>query len=302
MSVEGKKPVPAIAATTTTITQLVDASDNDVANTYSKKAKTVSDSHVGKVSQDKAAAGENNNKVKILDRLMAEDMLVPGSNLGREIQDDYRRIKRPLVANACGRNKAMVERGNLILVTSSIPGEGKSYTSVNLALSISLEMDNTVLLVDCDVAKQGVSRMLGLENVCGLVDVLENDELHIGDVLLQTDIPNFRVVSAGKQNEYYTELLASQRMSELVDEIAGRYSDRIIIFDGPPLLPTPQTQILAGLVGQVVFIIEAGKTPQALVEEALQMLPKEQAIGLVLNKTEGLSGRGNYYGYYADDA
>ncbi len=310
MSVEGKKPVAATATATaataaatatTTITQLVDASDKDVANTPSKKANMVPDNRVGKVSPDKMAAGKNNNKVKILDRLMAADMLVPGSNLGREIQDDYRRIKRPLVSNACGRNKAMVERGYLILVTSSIPGEGKSYTSVNLALSISLEMDNTVLLIDCDVAKQGVSRMLGLENVCGLVDVLEDDELHIGDVLLQTDIPNFRVVSAGKQNEYYTELLASQRMSELVDEIAGRYSDRIIIFDGPPLLPTPQTQILAGLVGQVVFIIEAGKTPQALVEEALQMLPKEQAIGLVLNKTEGLSGRGNYYGYYADD-
>ena len=297
MSMEGKKPVPA-----TTITQLVDASDSEAANAFSAKSKAASDKQAGELSPDKKVSGSSNKTVKILDRLMADDMLVPGSKLGREIQDDYRRIKRPLVSNACGRNKAMVDRGNLILVTSSVPGEGKSYTSVNLALSISLEMDNTVLLVDCDVAKQGVSRMLGLENVSGLVDVLEDDNLHIGDVLLQTDIPNFRVVSAGKQNEYYTELLASQRMSELVDEIAGRYNDRIIIFDGPPLLPTPQTQILAGLVGQVVFIIEAGKTPQALVEEALQMLPKEQAIGLVLNKTEGLSGRGNYYGYYADDA
>lgn len=297
MSMEGKKPV-----SSTTITQLVDASDSEVASAFSAKTKAASDKQAGEASPDKKAPGSSNKTVKILDRLMADDMLVPGSKLGREIQDDYRRIKRPLVSNACGRNKAMVDRGNLILVTSSVPGEGKSYTSVNLALSISLEMDNTVLLVDCDVAKQGVSRMLGLENVSGLVDVLEDDNLHIGDVLLQTDIPNFRVVSAGKQNEYYTELLASQRMSELVDEIAGRYSDRIIIFDGPPLLPTPQTQILAGLVGQVVFIIEAGKTPQALVEEALQMLPKEQAIGLVLNKAEGLSGRGNYYGYYADDA
>ena len=297
MSMEGKKPVPA-----TTITQLVDASDSEAANAFSAKTKAASGKPAGEVSPEKKPSASSNKKVKILDRLMADDMLVPGSKLGREIQDDYRRIKRPLVSNACGRNKAMVDRGNLILVTSSVPGEGKSYTSVNLALSISLEMDNTVLLVDCDVAKQGVSRMLGLENVSGLVDVLEDDNLQIGDVLLQTDIPNFRVVSAGKQNEYYTELLASQRMSELVDEIAGRYNDRIIIFDGPPLLPTPQTQILAGLVGQVVFIIEAGKTPQALVEEALQMLPKEQAIGLVLNKTEGLSGRGNYYGYYADDA
>jgi exopolysaccharide/PEP-CTERM locus tyrosine autokinase len=226
-------------------------------------------------------------------------MLVPGSNLGREIQDDYRRIKRPLVSNACGRNKSMVDRGNLILVTSSIPGEGKTFTSVNLALSISQEMDNTVLLVDCDVAKQGVSRMLGLENVAGLVDVLESDYLTIADVLLQTDIPNLRVVSAGKQNEYVAELLASHRMFDLVNEMARRYSDRIVIFDGPPLLSTPQTQILAGLVGQVVFVIETGKTPQSLVEEALEMIPEEQATGLVMNKNEGLSSRGgSYYGYY----
>ena len=305
MSMESKKPA------LTTIAQLVETSDTETANTHSANAKirhekpadkTVPD-NTGNVqnSMDNESSGENRNKVNILDRLLVENMLVPGSNLGRDIQDDYRRIKRPLVSNACGRDKSMVERGNLILVTSSIPGEGKTYTSVNLALSISLEVDTTVLLVDCDVAKQGVSRMLGLENVTGLVDVLESDDLTIGDVLLQTDIPNFRVVSAGKQNEYYTELLASQRMTDLVNEMASRYNDRIIIFDGPPLLPTPQTQILAGLVGQVVFVIEAGKTPQSLVEDALQMIPQEQAIGLVLNKNEGLSGSDYYHGYYGSE-
>ena len=91
-------------------------------------------------------------------------------------------------------------------------------------------------------------------------------------------------------------------MSAVVDEIASRYSDRIIIFDGPPLLPTPQTQVLARLVGQVVFVIETGKTPQSLVEEALQMIPDEQATGLVMNKNERLSGQaGYYYGYYGSE-
>ncbi|MDX2507684.1 MAG: XrtA-associated tyrosine autokinase [Gammaproteobacteria bacterium] len=251
------------------------------------------------MSSDAGSIGKDRNKVNLLDRLLAANMLVPGSSLSRDIQDDYRRIKRPLVSNAVGRNKSMVDRGNLILVTSSIPGEGKTYTSVNLALSIAHEMDTTVLLVDSDVAKQGLSRMLGIEKVCGLVDVLESDDLSIGDVMLQTDIPKLRVVSAGKQNEYVAELLTSQRMVNLVNEITSRYSNRIIIFDGPPLLPTPQAQALAGLVGQVVFVIEAGKTPQSVVEEALEMIPKEQATGLMLNKNEGLSGRSTYYyGYY----
>jgi len=286
----------------TTISQLVEASDAESANAHPARqgsGSALDDSDVVTSGIEQESSGEERKKVEILDRLLAENMLVPDSNLAPEIQDDYRRIKRPLVSNACGRDRSMVERGNLILVTSSIPGEGKTYTSVNLALSMSQEMDNTVLLVDCDVAKQGVSRMLGLEDEIGLVDVLERDDLTIGDVLLQTDIPNLRLVSAGKQNKYVTELLASDRMYELVNEMASRYSNRIIIFDGPPLLPAPQTQILAGLVGQVVFVIEAGKTQQSLVEEALEMIPEKQATGLVMNKNEGLSSRGgHYYGYY----
>jgi len=285
--------------TPTTITQLVESSGNETSNS-AEQDNTVNENKLSEPGTRSPAT--NSKKVDLLDRLLAENMLVPGSKINREIQDDYRRIKRPLVSNACGRDKKMVNRGNLILVTSSIPGEGKTYTSVNLALSISQEVDNTVLLVDCDVAKHGASRMLGLEKMSGLVDVLESDDLTIGDVILQTDIPNLRVISAGKQHDYITELLASQRMFEVVDEIANRYSDRIIIFDGPPLLPTPQTQVLAKLVGQIVFVIETGKTPQSIVEEALDMIPEEQATGLLMNKNERLSGRsGHYYGYYGSD-
>lgn len=295
--------------TATTITQLVESSsrlniDNIEpgirdSNILDNEVKTADAGSGWK--EERAEKNRDGNKIAILDRLLAANMLVPGSNLGRELQDDYRRIKRPLVSNACGRNKAMVDRGNLILMTSSIPGEGKTYNSVNLALSIAQEIDTTVLLVDCDVAMQGLSRMLGLEKIAGLVEVLENDNLTVGDVMLQTDIPNLRLLSAGKQSEYVVELLASQRMSSLVNEMAERYNDRIIIIDGPPLLPTPQTQILAGLVGQVVFVIEAGKTSQSLVEEALALIPEEQATGLLLNKNEGLSShRGYYYGYYGN--
>lgn len=291
MSIGDKKKSP------TTITRLVEMGGAKIVNNIEVDASDSVEKDI-----DVALFEKDRNKVNISDRLLAENMLVPGSSLGQEIQDDYRRIKRPLVSNACGRDKLMVDRGNLILVTSSVPGEGKTFTSINLALSISQEMDTTVLLVDCDVAKQGVSKLLGLERVSGLVDVLMSDDLTLGDVMLQTDVPNFRVVTAGKQNEYYAELLSSQRMFDLVEEIAGRYTDRIIIFDGPPLLPTPQTQILAKLVGQVVFVIEAGKTAQALVEDALEMIPEEQAIGLVLNKNQGLSARGGYYyGYYGSD-
>jgi exopolysaccharide/PEP-CTERM locus tyrosine autokinase len=225
-------------------------------------------------------------------------MLVTGSPLGATFYDEYRRIKRPLLSNAFGKSAHLVDKGNLILLTSSIPGEGKTFTSVNLALSIAHERDHTVLLVDCDVTKEGSSGLLGMAEKPGLVELLESDELDVGDVILRTDIPKLCLISSGKQHEYVTELLASQRMIELVNEISQRYEDRVIIFDGPPILSTPQAQVLTGLVGQVVFVIEAGKTPQAVVEEALSLIPKEHATGLLLNKIEGNSSRSGYYGYY----
>jgi protein-tyrosine kinase len=250
-------------------------------------------------SGDTESTSSDSGRVPIQDRLRAADMLVPGSRLGPGFSDEYRRIKRPLLANAFGKTASLVDRGNLILVTSSLPGEGKTHTAVNLALSIAQEQDHTVLLVDCDVNKQGASRMLGIANRPGLVEVLENEDFTVGDALLRTDIAELSILCAGKQHEYVTELLASQRMSSLVDEMVSRYEDRVIIFDGPPLLPTPQTQVLATLVGQIVFVIEAGKTPQAVVEEAIEMIPDDKATGLVMNKSEGLSGHsGYYYGYY----
>jgi protein-tyrosine kinase len=239
--------------------------------------------------------------VKILDRLREKGMLVPGSSLGPEIRGEYRRIKRPLLSNAFGKSAALVDDGNLILVTSSVPGEGKSYTALNLALAIAQERDHTVLLIDADVTKQGVSRMLGIERRRpDLTDLLTSEDLSVGNAMLRTDVPGLVLLPAGKPHEYITEMVASQRMSRLVNELANRYSDRVIIFDGPPLLSTPEAPIMASLVGQVVFVIEAGKTPHAIVDDALGMVPKEKAFGLVLNMSESISNRGGYYyNYYA---
>ncbi|HHJ34152.1 MAG TPA: hypothetical protein ENJ87_00150, partial [Gammaproteobacteria bacterium] len=227
--------------------------------------------------------------IEIRARLQELNMLVPGSQLDPTFSDDYRRIKRPLLSNAFGKTAQLVNKGNLILVTSSIPGEGKTHTAINLALSMAQERDHTVLLVDCDVAKRGTSRMLGFSNKPGLVDVLEDETINVGDVILRTDIPELCLIPAGRNHDFVTELLSSQKMEKLVGEMGERYDDRIIIFDGPPLLPTPEAQILTGLVGQVVFVIETGKTPQVVVEDALKMIPEDQATGIVMNKSEGLS-------------
>ena len=271
-----------------TITELVSTETGaaDASNRFFKK---------GQKKGDKISVG--GNPVPVLERLRDANMLVQNGNLDVSFFDEYRRIKRPLLSNAFGKTAQLVDKGNLILLTSSIPGEGKSHSSVNLALSFAQERDHTVLLVDCDVTRHGSSRLLGVDGKPGLVELLESDNLDIGDVILRTDIPKLCLISAGKQHEYVAELLASQRMAELVSELGTRYQDRIIIFDGPPLLSTPEAQILTGLVGQVVFVIEAGKTPQVIVEEALSLIPEEQATGLLLNKNEVLSPQAGYYGH-----
>jgi exopolysaccharide/PEP-CTERM locus tyrosine autokinase len=245
--------------------------------------------------------GKAHDTVKIMDRLRAKGMLVPDSTLSPIIRSEYRRVKRPLLANAFGKSAALVDQGNLIMVTSAVPGEGKTFTAVNLALAFAQERDHTVLLVDCDVTKQGMSRLLGIERRRpDVTDLLASDNMPISDALLRTDVPGLVLLPAGKPHEYITEMIASHRMERIVNELATRYSDRIVVLDGPPLLSTPEAQVLTGLAGQIVYVIEAGKTPYAIVQDALDMLPRDKAIGMLLNKSESISNRGGYYyNYYA---
>lgn len=254
-------------------------------------------------NSDDKTASTTTKRIAVKDRLRENNMLVSGSELDSRVVDEYQRIKRPLLSNAFGKTSSMVEQGNLIMVTSSISGEGKTHTACNLALSIAQEKDLTVLLIDCDVIRQGVSRMLGVQDKKGLADVLDNENMTVADVIVRTDIPELTFLCAGNIHENMTESLASQRMVDVITDIASRYDDRVIVIDAPPLLPTPQTQVLAELMGQIIFVIEAGQTSQTLVEEALEMIPEDKATGLVMNKSEGFVGRSgySYYGTYGSN-
>ncbi len=216
------------------------------------------------------------------------------------IAEEYRTIKRPLVTNALGAKKHDISNSNLILVTSSVPGEGKTFTSINLAFSIAAEMDKKVLLIDADVAKPSVSRVLGIESEFGLIDYLERDTLDLSDVILQTEIPGLRIITAGKTHKYSTELLASNKMIALSKELSERYSDRIVIFDTPPLLATTQAEVLASQMGQVVLVVGAEVTSQSFVLESVKKLQSCNDVVLaVLNKAQRNLNAGYYgYGYY----
>jgi protein-tyrosine kinase len=211
--------------------------------------------------------------------------------------EDFRIIKRPLLRNAHEAVGQGRRNGNLIVVTSALPGEGKTYCAVNLAMSIAMEKDHTVLLVDADVARPSVLRVLGLPAAPGLMDILLDDQMGLGDVILRTNIASLSLLPAGRNNKHATELLASQAMSTLLADIASRYPERIVIFDSPPLLLTSEANVLAGQMGQVVMVIESDHTTQREVREALRRLENCPRVDLICNKAYAFPG-GDYYGYY----
>lgn len=215
-----------------------------------------------------------------------------------QIAEEFRIIKRPLIANAFGQGAARVKNGNLIMVTSSLPGEGKSFCAINLAISMAMEMDRTVLLIDADVAKPRVPEYLGIHADKGLLDVLQDKDLKLSDVLIKTDIAKLTVLPAGRTYKRATELLASAAMTRLVEDIGNRYPDRIILFDSPPLLATSESSVLATHMGQIVMVVEAEKTSQEAVREALSHIQSCEVVGMLLNKTTPTPGADYYYGYY----
>ena len=210
--------------------------------------------------------------------------------------DQYRVIKRPLISNAMGKGASILNHGNLIMVTSALAGEGKSFTAVNLAMSIAAEMDNTVMLVDADVARPSLLRMLNLPPTPGLLDVLKGNA-DMSSVLLRTSIEKLTLLPSGTPHPRATELLASDAMRLLLDDIAKRYPDRIIIFDSPPLLLTTEARVLATQVGQVVMVVQAEKTLRADVQRALATIESCPVRMLLLNMSRAGSPAGDGYGY-----
>ncbi len=230
-----------------------------------------------------------------LDALAAAGLVTPNAPRSHTA-DQYRVIKRPLISNAMGKGASILNHGNLIMVTSALAGEGKSFTAVNLAMSIAAELDHTVMLVDADVARPSLLRMLNLPPTPGLLDVLKGNA-DMSSVLLRTSIEKLTLLPSGTPHPRATELLASDAMRLLLDDIAKRYPDRIIIFDSPPLLLTTEARVLATQVGQVVMVVQAEKTLRADVQRALATIESCPVRMMLLNMSRAGSPAGDGYGY-----
>lgn len=228
--------------------------------------------------------------------MLHEKGLVTPDRPRSTIAEEFRVIKRPLLRNVIEEGPARIDNANLIMITSALSGEGKTFNAINLAISMAMELDYTVLLVDADVSRPSVFRQLGLAPERGLMDILSGEVDDLSDVLLRTNIEKLSILPAGMPHSRATELLASENMNRLLKQMATRYSDRIIVFDSPPLLLTTESRVLATHMGQVVVVVEAERTTHASIRQALATIESCPVKMNVLNKSRR-SGPGSYYGY-----
>ncbi len=231
------------------------------------------------------------------EHLGAHGFLVPGHE-NAVTNREFRRIKRPLLLNTREAVAAKYPKpNNVIFITSAVSGEGKTFVSMNLALSLAGELDRSVLLVDGDAAKGDLSTWMGIHGEKGLVDLLQESNGYGESTVIGTNVDRLSVMPSGRFTDNLDELYASELMDTLVYGMARRDPNRLIVIDGPPLLATTEAAVLARLAGQVLLVVEASKTSQHVVQQALGQLEGCQLASALLNKASESSEAGYGYGY-----
>lgn len=231
--------------------------------------------------------------------------LVPPEGYAARVANEYRSIKRLLLDNL-GQpddNKTPQARPlNRLVVTSSVPGEGKTFTAINLAFSLARERDYKVVLIDGDVLKSRATEAFGLENKRGFGDLLADERLPVESALFGSDVQSLWVMPAGRRDPLFAEHLSSRRADQVLAHISRLRPAQILVIDSPPLLPIAEGPLLAARAGQVVMVIRAGATPQHSLRLALGSLREDHAVSLLLNQTEPPRWQdyySQYAGYYA---
>ena len=221
--------------------------------------------------------------------------VMPPENEERRLAEEYRAIKRPLLKTMTGDD--VLPLSNVVVVTSAVPGEGKTFTAINLALSLALERNREVVLVDGDVAKRHITHLFRLNDEPGLLDAAGTAGRHLEDVIVRTDLPSLYVLPAGSESVEATEILRSERLSALLASLASE-PRRIVLIDSSPLLLTSEAGVLAALAGQVIVVVKASGTPQEAVVRAVESIREDKPVSFVLNQADLVPERG--YGYYGE--
>jgi len=251
----------------------------------------------GKIVETPASQAPSGRVISIDQDALRATGLLPPRHQEREIASQYRQIKRPLIAAAMGKGQDPIPNGRLMMVASALPGEGKTFTAINLAFSMAMEKDLQVVLVDGDVAKPQISKMFGVAAERGLLDAVVDPVIQPEPLILPTDVPNLFLLPAGTHSDRATELLASERMVEVMSWLLSQDQRRIFIFDSPPLLLSTEAPALAEVAGQILVVVRAEFTEYHVLTDALNRLPEGCSPSLVLNQSTEKSNAYRYHAY-----
>jgi protein-tyrosine kinase len=236
-----------------------------------------------------------------IDRARLEDvgLLVPGAAV-TPLAEEFRLVKRQLLATSAKVAKGDADRARAILVCSAKPGDGKTFCAANLALSLAAEREVEVLLVDADIAKPDLMARLGVEDGPGLLDAIGDAGVDIEECVVETDVPQLMLLPAGTRGNADTELLASERARKIIAGLSRADPRRIVVFDSPPVLAASPAVVLAGLAGQVMLVVRADRTSETDLKDAVSRLSVCDEVQLLLNAVSLRPGGprfGDYYGY-----
>ena len=230
-------------------------------------------------------------------RLAHHGLISPGVHAGA-LLEEFRIVKRNLVQaarDAAARGEGA--RAQRILVSSPLPGEGKTFTAANVALALAAEKDLEVVLVDADFAKPSLLSMFGLPKGPGLMDALANPAIAVEDCVIPTDLDGLHVLPAGGQTNSDSEYLTSDRTAQVLDRLTQGSPNRLVVFDTAPALAASHAAELAKHVGQAVVVARADRTGQSALEDTLSLLSRCRDLKLLLNAAH-FSPSGRRFGAY----
>jgi protein-tyrosine kinase len=262
---------------------------DETARTHTPPARTP--------EQPRAAADLPGKTVRLDFRALRQNGCITPDNMTSAISNEFRGIKRKLLQKVRDpHTRAAVS--NLIMVTSSLPGEGKTFSSINLALSLAAERGLQVLLIDADVIRPSVGNMFVAAPTEGLTDLLSGKVGHVSDVLHRcADIPNLAVIFAGNPSANTPELISSGRMANLCRELSARYPDRVIVLDTPPVLASAEPAILSSYVHHLIMVVAADQTDRHQLRKALESVASCQSVSMLFNKAPSWN-EPEYVAYY----
>lgn len=243
-----------------------------------------------KVQQEKHVESEDKVQKSVPDDLVLDDKLVSFFAPSSMVTEQFRRMRTLIKLGVASAPKT-------IMVTSAISGEGKSFVAANLASIIAVELHSHALLVDCDLRNPSITGLFGLRGKKGLSDYLTG-KAEIQDLLIKTSIDKLSILSGGNIQDNPVELVGSNKMKTLIQDLKSRYDDRYIIIDSSPILATTEPSVLNEMVDGIILVIKSGDTPRETIQQAIKLLNKNKILGVVLNnmqfKTEAMFQR--YFG------